>query len=81
MEHPTVEEIKDWQRSPVTIEFMGRIKLKLVDSDSLVHRALRDNDVKNAVLHNAGMAMCREFLEEPERMVEDAKDEQNRGDE
>jgi len=73
--HPTIEEIKDWIKSPVTIEFMDRIKLKFLDADKLTHIKLENNELQDAALHNAGRAMCHEFLEEPERMVEDAKDE------
>jgi hypothetical protein len=73
MEHP---EIRDWQRNLVTIEFMGRVKLKRIDSSRMTHACLQQKKLEDAMMHSAAMSLCEEILEEPNRMVEEAKEEQ-----
>jgi hypothetical protein len=55
---------------------MGRIKLRIIDSSRLTHSCLQQKELEDAMMHSAAMSLCEEILEEPNRMVEEAKEEQ-----
>ena len=70
----TAEEIRDWQKSPVTQEFFELVKLLHDDLNKMTHDSLAANELQNAALCNAGMAQCQEVLGIPAQMMEDSKD-------
>jgi len=70
----TVEEIKSWQKDPVTVAFMDRIKLHRMDSDKHVHLSLENQALDEAVKFNAKFVSFGDALEIPQEMIDDAKE-------
>ena len=69
-----VDEIRAWEKDPVTIDFFERLKVHHEDADMEVHKSLAAYDLNNAALHNAGMVMLEEVLDIVYRMIEDARE-------
>jgi len=71
---PTIEEIKSWQRDPVTVEFFDRVSLHREDADLQVHKSLEDGEQQQAALHNASMVVFEEVLDITGRMIDELKE-------
>ena len=72
----TKQEIRDWRKLEVTQEFLGWVNLIGQDSDVATHRSLRTGNEKEAVRFNAVNETITEVLEIIDRMLEEAKDEE-----
>jgi hypothetical protein len=72
------EDILSWLKHPVTEEFMELVKGIYNDSDSNVHKCLKNPQaLQEAALHNAAMDALEEVLNGPKTMIEDRKGASN----
>ena len=72
----SVEDIRDWKESEVTIEFFKLVHELLEDSDRQVHKYLEQGDLNQSAYYNAGMVQLEEVLDIPEIMKHNLKGEE-----
>ncbi len=63
-------------RDPVTQAFLERVKTTEEDEDKHVHLHLSKNELSEAAVANAGVAVYKEILDMPHQMIEDAREEE-----
>jgi len=71
----TIEDVRDWEKHEVTIEFFNRLRWMEKEHDELVHTCLKNRKEVDAGNFNASLDIIREVLAGPDVMVEDLKKE------
>ena len=67
----TLEEFRAWKGDLVTKDFFQRVEAVLIDCDSHVHNHLQKNELNEAAMYNAAMAIVKEIQLIPEFMEKD----------
>lgn len=70
------QDIRDWLRDPVTIDFMKRVDFLKNDCDNGVHVSIEKNEMDEARAFNAGMKQLEEVLLIPELIIDEEKEEE-----
>ena len=71
----TIEDVRDWLKSPVTTLFFANVQAAIEDCDSNVHASLRAADTEGATQYNAGKFALEEVLEIPTDIISELKGE------
>lgn len=66
-----LQNVRDWLKDEVTIDFFSRIKLLRDVEDAKVHEALAKSDYKEAANANAAVYVYEEVKDLPNIMEED----------
>ena len=68
------DEVRDWLKNPVTVEFFNRVNILIELEDRATHKCLEEGELVEAQMSNAALSVYEEVKELPLGMIEDIKE-------